>query len=89
MGEMLILHDRLYPYVTSFPDISEYKIKSYPEIPHEEILAEPSGIVDIEKLVSMIKMGTFPIPFKSKIPAIVQIEDGANINNRGNVNAKN
>ena len=83
------MHDRLYPYVTYMPDISEYRLKSYPEIPRKEILAEPSGIVDIEKLVSMIKMGTFPIPFKSKIPAIVQIEDGVNINNRGNVNAKN
>ena len=70
-GDALILHDRLYPYVTHLPDISEYEFAEYPEIPDEEhVITEDSDLVDLEKLVFMIRAGEFPKPFESETPAI-------------------
>lgn len=73
MGEMLVMHDRLYPYVTYMPDISEYRLKSYPEISKKEIEAQYNEIVKIENLIRKIQVGDFPVPFKCEIPAIRQV----------------
>ena len=70
-GDALILHDRAFPYVTHFPDISEYEFIDHPEISvSENIHTEDPEIVDLEKLVSLILEGDFPRPFFSETPAI-------------------
>lgn len=70
-GDALILHDRLYPYVTHLPDISEYGFEEYPEIAEEEPgVPEDPELVDLGKLVYVIREGEFPKPFESEIPAI-------------------
>lgn len=70
-GDALILHDRMYPYVTHLPDISEYRFKEYPEVSGPDItnMKDPE-LVDIESLVLSIREGIFPKPFASEIPAI-------------------
>ena len=73
MGEMLVMHDRLYPYVTYMPDISEYRLKSYPEIPRKEIGTQKGEVVDIGKLVRKIEIGDSPVPFASEVPAIRRV----------------
>ena len=70
-GDVLILHDRMHPYVTHLPDISEYGFMEYPEIPDKEYAeVEDPELVDIAKLVYMIREGDFPRPFESETPAI-------------------
>ena len=70
-GDALILHDRMYPYVTHLPDISEYKFKEDPEVPGPDNteMKDPE-IVDLESLVLSIREGRFPRPFASETPAI-------------------
>ena len=70
-GDALILHDRMYPYVTHLPDISEYKFKEDPEVPGPDNteMKDPE-IVDLESLVLSIREGKFPRPFASETPAI-------------------
>lgn len=74
MGEMLVMHDRLYPYVTYFPDISEYKFEQYPPIRNNRISKEKMAIVDIEKISRLIRDEDMPIPFSEEIPAIDRVE---------------
>lgn len=70
-GDALILHDRTHPYVTHFPDISEYNLTDYPEITaSEKVQTEDPEIVDLEQLVAVILGGDFPKPFFSETPAI-------------------
>ena len=78
MGEMLVMHDRLYPYVTYMPDISEYRLKSYPEMPKKAIEARYNEIVKIENLIQRIQVGDLPVAFKSEVPAIKQAMERAN-----------
>ena len=73
MGEMLVMHDRLYPYVTYMPDISAYCLKSYPEIPRKKIAVGKAESVDIEKIIREIRIGDFPVPFASEVPAIRRV----------------
>lgn len=70
-GDALILHDRMYPFVTYLPDISEYNFKEYPEVygPDNTATKDPE-IVDLESLVLSIREGKFPKPFASEAPAI-------------------
>ena len=70
-GDALILHDRMYPYVTHLPDISEYGFTDYPDILNDvHVVTEDPDLIDLEKLVFMIRAGEFPKPFESETPAI-------------------
>ncbi len=70
-GDALILHDRLYPYVTHLPDISEYGFTDYPEFPDAEYHeAKDPDLVDLNKLIHMIRNEKFPELFVSETPAI-------------------
>ena len=70
-GDALILHDRLYPYVTHLPDISEYGFTEYPELPDTRYsVTEDPELVDLGKLVLLIREKQFPRPFEKDTPAI-------------------
>ena len=70
-GDALILHDRLYPYVTHLPDISEYGFTDYPELPDTKYsMTEDPELVDLKKLALLIQSGRFPKPFNKETPAI-------------------
>ena len=73
MGELLVMHDRLYPYVTYMPDISEYRLKTYPEIPRKKVETRKDEVVDIGNLVRKIQIGDFSVPFASEGPAIRRV----------------
>ena len=75
MGEMLIMHDRLYPYVTYMPDISEYRLKNYPEMPQKNISAHVGKVVEIGNLIREIEMGKFPVPFSDSVSAIRRADE--------------
>lgn len=70
-GDGLILHDRMYPYVTHLPDISEYDFTEYDEVvfkDHTEM--QDPKLVDLKKLISLIRQDKFPILFGSEMPAV-------------------
>ena len=70
-GDGLILHDRMYPYVTHLPDISEYDFTEYGEVlfkDHTDI--QDPDLVDLKKLNALIIQDKFPILFESETPAI-------------------
>ena len=70
-GDGLILHDRMYPYVTHLPDISEYEFTEYDEVlfkDHTDI--QDPDLVDLKKLNALIIQDKFPILFESETPAI-------------------
>ena len=70
-GDALILHDRLYPYVTHLPDISEYGFTDCPEPPDQEYAAaKDPELVDIQKLAYLIRIDRFPMPFGNETPAV-------------------
>lgn len=70
VGETLVLHDRLYPYITRMPDISEYKFPAYPEVASRPIEKTEIPVVDIRRLTACINEGLIPTPFASDVPAI-------------------
>lgn len=78
MGEMLIMHDRLYPYLTYFPDISEYQFKTYLPVRRKPIPPKNIEIVDLKKLLRLIERKKMPVPFSSEIPAVDMV-DGTEI----------
>ncbi len=70
-GDALILHDRLYPYVTHLPDISEYGFEDCGDLPEEKISAvKDPDLVDLQQLNFMIRANRFPTPFGDETPAI-------------------
>lgn len=70
-GDALILHDRLYPYVTHLPDISEYGFTDYPEVPETEYtVTKDPDLLNIEQLIFLIRENKFPRPFENDTPAI-------------------
>lgn len=70
-GDALILHDRLYPYVIHLPDISEYGFDDCPEVPNAECPAvKDPDLVDLDRLIFMIRANKFPEPFGKETPAI-------------------
>lgn len=75
MGEMLVMHDRLYPYITYFPDISEYKFKQYPPIEDIRIEKEKIETVNLSKIIRLIRGDEMPIPFSDEKPAIDRMEE--------------
>ena len=70
-GDALVLHGRMYPYVTHLPDISEYGFTEHGELQEEEhvVPADPE-LVDMGALVYLINEGEFPEPFGDEVPAI-------------------
>ena len=75
-GDALILHDRLYPYVTHLPDISEYGFTDYPELSDtKHIAAKDPDLVDLQRLAFLIRTDRFPVPFESETPAIDLYKD--------------
>jgi len=81
MGEMLVMHDRLYPYVTYMPDISEYDIEVLPPAEIKEISKKRPDIVDVRDLGREIERGIMPAPFEDEIPAVDSMDK--NTGNRG------
>lgn len=70
-GDALILHGRMYPYVTHLPDISEYGFTEHGELCEEDrVVTEDPEIVDLRRLVYMISEDMFPQPFGDEVPAI-------------------
>lgn len=70
-GDVLILHDRMYPYVTHLPDISEYGLPEYDEVRDERHLdVKDPELADLNRLYCMILQEKFPQPFAAEKPAI-------------------
>lgn len=66
-GEALIFCGRLYPYVTSFPDIDEYEMfKGYSPMVADEVHPEPSKMFSLKQVYDEIYCGIRPIPFTEK-----------------------
>ena len=65
------LYDRLYPYVTHLPDISEYGFEDCLEVPDAECpeVKDPD-LVNLDRLIFMIRANKFPEPFGKETPAI-------------------
>ena len=74
MGEVLVMHDRLYPYVGYFPDISEYGFEDYAPIEEKQIKAKKVDIVNLNILERAIDTGQMPVPFSGDIPAVDRLK---------------
>ena len=74
MGEVLVMHDRLYPYVGYFPDISEYGFEDYAPIEEKQIKAKKVDIVYLNILERAIDTGQMPVPFSGDIPAVDRLK---------------
>lgn len=70
-GDALILHDRLYPYVTHLPDISEYGFADHKELPDKKysVVKDPD-LLNVLQLVTLIRNSKFPEPFGDETPAV-------------------
>lgn len=74
MGEMLVMHDRLYPYITYFPDISEYQFKEYAPVKRGMIPHRDIEILDLKNIYKLIDRGLMPKPFAYDTPAVDMVD---------------
>ena len=66
-GEMLLIHKRLYPYISEIPDISNYAFKLYSPVEKKKQPLPDITQYNLEHVLKKIKDGKIPIPFSREV----------------------